>query len=206
MTSRSSAVRMWALEPATYRSPAHIAEFGSAAPRIPFPIYLIEHAEGLVLFDAGLDPDHVGDPAGAYGEMAQRIDMVFDERHLVETHLDAIGRSIEDVTTVVASHLHFDHAGALKRFPKARTILGAGELDYARAPERFRAFDHAELALIEPLRTLRLIHYSAWIARRWADPAFPAAFPWFGSTRYWQDRILELREQTAALEEPPLSV
>jgi Ser/Thr protein kinase RdoA (MazF antagonist) len=71
--------------------------------------------------------------------------------------------------------------------------------------ERFRDFDRAELSLIEPLRTLRLIHYAAWIGRRWEDPAFPAAFPWFGSTRYWQDRILELREQTAALDEPPLS-
>jgi Ser/Thr protein kinase RdoA (MazF antagonist) len=71
--------------------------------------------------------------------------------------------------------------------------------------ERFRDFDRAELSLIEPLRTLRLIHYAAWIGRRWEDPAFPAAFPWFGTTRYWQDRILELREQTAALDEPPLS-
>jgi Ser/Thr protein kinase RdoA (MazF antagonist) len=72
--------------------------------------------------------------------------------------------------------------------------------------ESFRDFDRRELALIEPLRTLRLLHYSAWIARRWHDPAFPAAFPWFGSQRYWQDRILELREQVALMEEPPLAV
>lgn len=65
-------------------------------------------------------------------------------------------------------------------------------------------FDGRELALIEPLRTLRLMHYSAWIARRWSDPAFPVAFPWFGSERYWQDRILELREQLGAMAEPPL--
>jgi Ser/Thr protein kinase RdoA (MazF antagonist) len=65
--------------------------------------------------------------------------------------------------------------------------------------EDFLEFDDRELALIEPLRTLRLIHYSAWIARRWADPAFPAAFPWFNSQRYWQDRILELREQVGLL-------
>jgi Ser/Thr protein kinase RdoA (MazF antagonist) len=70
--------------------------------------------------------------------------------------------------------------------------------------ETFRAFDRRELGLIEPLRTLRLLHYSAWIARRWHDPAFPAAFPWFGDQRYWQDRILELREQVAAMTEPPL--
>jgi Ser/Thr protein kinase RdoA (MazF antagonist) len=70
----------------------------------------------------------------------------------------------------------------------------------------FREFDRRELALVEALRTLRLIHYSAWIARRWDDPAFPAAFPWFGTQRYWQDRILELREQIAAMDEEPLHV
>jgi Ser/Thr protein kinase RdoA (MazF antagonist) len=54
------------------------------------------------------------------------------------------------------------------------------------------------------LRTLRLIHYSAWLARRWDDPAFPAAFPWFGGPRYWEERILELREQIALMDEEPL--
>ena len=70
--------------------------------------------------------------------------------------------------------------------------------------EDFIELDRRELRLVEPLRTLRLVHYSAWIARRWADPAFPAAFPWFGEQRYWQDRILELREQIAAMSEAPL--
>jgi Ser/Thr protein kinase RdoA (MazF antagonist) len=70
----------------------------------------------------------------------------------------------------------------------------------------FREFDPRELVLIEALRTLRLIHYSAWIARRWDDPAFPAAFPWFGTQRYWQDRILEMREQIAAMDEGPLEI
>jgi len=70
--------------------------------------------------------------------------------------------------------------------------------------EDFAEFDDRELALMEPLRTLRLLHYCAWIARRWDDPAFPTAFPWFGTARYWQDRILELREQVAAMQEPPL--
>ena len=68
----------------------------------------------------------------------------------------------------------------------------------------FCDFDTRELALIEPLRTLRLIHYSAWIARRWHDPAFPAAFPWFNTQRYWQDRVLELREQIGMMQEPAL--
>jgi Ser/Thr protein kinase RdoA (MazF antagonist) len=70
--------------------------------------------------------------------------------------------------------------------------------------EDFAELDRRELALVEALRTLRLIHYSAWLARRWDDPAFPAAFPWFNTQRYWQDRILELREQVALMDEPPL--
>jgi Ser/Thr protein kinase RdoA (MazF antagonist) len=70
--------------------------------------------------------------------------------------------------------------------------------------EDFYDFDPRELHLIEALRTLRLIHYAAWIARRWDDPAFLAAFPWFNTQRYWQDRILELREQIALMDEPPL--
>jgi Ser/Thr protein kinase RdoA (MazF antagonist) len=70
--------------------------------------------------------------------------------------------------------------------------------------EDFAGFDDRELALVEALRTLRLLHYSAWLARRWDDPAFPIAFPWFNTARYWQDRILELREQIAALQEPPI--
>ncbi|CAJ0873130.1 Serine/threonine protein kinase RdoA [Ralstonia sp. LMG 32965] len=70
--------------------------------------------------------------------------------------------------------------------------------------EDFCEFDTRELYLVEALRTLRLLHYSAWLARRWNDPAFPAAFPWFNTQRYWQDRVLELREQIALLDEPPL--
>jgi Ser/Thr protein kinase RdoA (MazF antagonist) len=72
--------------------------------------------------------------------------------------------------------------------------------------QEFCDFDPAELHLVEALRTLRLIHYSAWIARRWGDAAFPVAFPWFNTQRYWQDRILELREQIALMDEPPLWV
>lgn len=70
--------------------------------------------------------------------------------------------------------------------------------------EEFREFDARELHLLEAMRTLRLLHYSAWLAQRWEDPAFPAAFPWFNSQRYWQDRILELREQVALMDEEPL--
>ena len=87
-----------------------------------------------------------------------------------------------------------------------RTAMTRQLVDVLAGYEDFYEFDSRELHLVEALRTLRLIHYSAWIARRWGDPAFPAAFPWFGTQRYWQDRILELREQIAAMEEGPLAL
>lgn len=68
----------------------------------------------------------------------------------------------------------------------------------------FRRFDPRELRLVEALRALRILHFSAWLARRWDDPAFPVSFPWFNTPRYWNEHILELREQIAALREPPL--
>ncbi|MBK9571836.1 MAG: serine/threonine protein kinase [Rhodoferax sp.] len=72
--------------------------------------------------------------------------------------------------------------------------------------EQFRDFDRRELALIEPLRTLRLIHYSAWLARRWADPTFPINFPWFGSSDYWKGQVQMLQDQIEAMQEDPLVV
>lgn len=68
----------------------------------------------------------------------------------------------------------------------------------------FCEFDLAELSLLEALRSLRMLHYSAWVARRWNDPAFPLNFPWFNTQQYWQDQILGLREQRALLDELPL--
>lgn len=70
--------------------------------------------------------------------------------------------------------------------------------------EEFCEFQPAELALIESLRTMRMMYYAAWLGRRWSDPAFPRSFPWFNDNRYWSDHILELREQLSALDEPPL--
>ncbi|HCC43605.1 MAG TPA: serine/threonine protein kinase [Gammaproteobacteria bacterium] len=70
----------------------------------------------------------------------------------------------------------------------------------------FRSFNPAELSLIEPLRTLRMMHHAAWLARRWDDPAFPRAFPFFNSQKFWSDHILELREQWAAIEAPSIAL
>ena len=70
----------------------------------------------------------------------------------------------------------------------------------------FFDFDPMELILIEALRALRLLYYSAWLARRWHDPAFPHAFPWFNTPRYWEDQLNTLREQAERLDSPPLSL
>ena len=69
-----------------------------------------------------------------------------------------------------------------------------------------RQFDTRELALIEPLRTLRMLHHSAWLAERWDDPAFPVAFPWFGTPNYWSQQLTQLGEQIEAMAEPPLEL
>ncbi|CCN33420.1 Protein rdoA [Vibrio nigripulchritudo SO65] len=72
--------------------------------------------------------------------------------------------------------------------------------------EEFCNFNHNELKLIEPLRGLRMVHYMAWLTRRWQDPAFPAAFPWFDDPKYWESQVLAFKEQIAALDEPSLTL
>lgn len=71
---------------------------------------------------------------------------------------------------------------------------------------QFNDFDLRQLHLVEPLRTLRMIHHTAWIAKRWNDPAFPLAFPWFSEGRFWENHLSALREQIALMEEPPLEI
>lgn len=72
------------------------------------------------------------------------------------------------------------------------------------AYEEFHTFDNKQLALIEPLRAMRIIHYMAWLANRWQDSAFPRAFPWFSTEKYWEQQILALKEQLSALSEPAI--
>jgi len=79
----------------------------------------------------------------------------------------------------------------------------AGQLeDLLEGYLQFHDFDYREVGLVEALRTLRIIHYAGWLAQRWSDPAFPRAFPWFAEPKYWEDHVLALREQRAALDEP----
>ncbi len=91
-------------------------------------------------------------------------------------------------------------------------MLVAGDADRQRYEwqqliegyEQFMTFDFREVALIEALRTLRMIRHAAWLAARWRDPAFPRAFPWFAERRFWEHHLGDLREQLAAMADPPL--
>jgi Ser/Thr protein kinase RdoA (MazF antagonist) len=112
-----------------------------------------------------------------------------DGPHFVDFDDSRMGPAIQDLWMLLA--------GEREDMSRQFSDLMAGYED-------FHDFDLRELHLVEALRTLRLIHYAAWIARRWDDPAFSVAFPWFNTQRYWQDRILELREQIALMDEPPL--
>ena len=83
----------------------------------------------------------------------------------------------------------------------------AGQMkDVLEGYTQFHHFNRRELNLIEALRTLRMLHHAAWLAKRWQDPAFPIAFPWFGEPRYWEDLILGLREQLGRMQEEPIQI
>jgi Ser/Thr protein kinase RdoA (MazF antagonist) len=110
--------------------------------------------------------------------------------HFVDFDDARMGPAVQDLWMLLS--------GSREERTKQLHAILAGYEDFAELEPR-------ELHLVEALRTLRLIHYSAWIARRWGDPAFPLAFPWFDTPRYWEERILELREQIAAMDEPPLA-
>ncbi|MEE9333858.1 MAG: serine/threonine protein kinase [Granulosicoccaceae bacterium] len=109
--------------------------------------------------------------------------------HLLDFDDAATGPAVQDIWMFISG----DRAYAQAR-------LG----DILDGYYEFREFDEQELSLIEPLRALRIIHYAAWIAKRWEDPAFKIAFPFFADARFWDEHVLSLREQFAALEEKPL--
>jgi Ser/Thr protein kinase RdoA (MazF antagonist) len=180
----------------------------------------------------GIDIDSFGEEPSQYllSHNFLPLDLVEPYRAVVGQALDAVRRCYDHAGDVHAIRLHGDcHAGNILwtdagphfvDFDDSRMgpaiqdlwMLLSGErrdmvrqmTDVLAGYEDFCDFNERELHLVEALRTLRLIHYSAWLARRWDDPAFPVAFPWFNTQRYWQDRILELREQIALMDEPPL--
>jgi Ser/Thr protein kinase RdoA (MazF antagonist) len=111
--------------------------------------------------------------------------------HFVDLDDCVTGPAIQDLWMLIAGN---------------RAEMAAQLADVLEGYEQFLPFNRREVALIEPLRALRMIHYSAWLARRWHDPAFPKAFPWFAEPRYWEEHYRALDEQLAAVLEPPLEL
>lgn len=112
-----------------------------------------------------------------------------DVLHIVDFDDTCTGPAVQDLWMFLSGDRH-------EQTPQLAELL-AGYTE-------FREFDGAELNLIEALRTLRIMHYAAWLARRWQDPAFQVAFPWFGTRRYWDEHVLALKEQVALMDEEPL--
>jgi len=112
-----------------------------------------------------------------------------DRLHIVDLDDARTGPAVQDLWMFLSG-------GREEQTPQLATLL--------EGYQQFRSFDARELHLVEALRTLRIMHYAAWLGRRWEDPAFKRAFPWFDSRRYWDDHVLALREQLALMQEAPL--
>lgn len=172
--------------------------------------YLLEHH----FIDDGLLP--------AYESLSSDLLTLIDQRwqennpSLKLTHGDLHGSNLLWSPSQTVNHPHMvdlDDCALAPRIQDMWMLLN-GERDQMQAQlgalakgyELFLPFPTDQLPLIETLRTMRLMHYSAWLAKRWDDPAFKQAFPWFNTGRYWSEHILTLREQFASMQESPLQL
>ncbi|TQM32558.1 N-acyl homoserine lactonase family protein [Nocardia bhagyanarayanae] len=141
MAATKTIRRVWALDAPQLTVDCGILMLGSGGVQetIPAPTFLIEHDEGLMVFDAGLATTGAGDPAAAYGELASAFHIDFPEAYRLDRQIESIGYATRDVRRVVLSHMHFDHTGGLDLFPHAQGFIGAGELRYAKTPSNLDA-------------------------------------------------------------------
>ncbi len=137
-----------------------------------------------------------GERSGAFEELRLHADfhpgnvlVAAENFHIVDLDDARSGPAVQDLWMFLSGNRD-------EQTPQLTALL--------RGYEEFRNFDARELHLIEALRSLRIMHYAAWLARRWEDPAFKQAFPWFNTRRYWDEHVLTLREQVALMQEPPL--
>ena len=137
-----------------------------------------------------------GDRCGNVRELRLHADfhpgnvlVAYDQFHIVDLDDARGGPAVQDLWMFLSGERN-------EQTPQLAALL--------EGYQEFRHFDARELHLIEALRSLRIMHYAAWLARRWDDPAFKQAFPWFDSRRYWDEHILSLREQVALMQEAPL--
>ena len=137
-----------------------------------------------------------GDRTGAFTTLRLHADfhpgnvlVAGDQFHIVDLDDARTGPAVQDLWMFMSGNRE-------EQIPQLAELL--------EGYQEFRRFDARELHLVEALRSLRILHYAAWLARRWEDPAFKQAFPWFDSPRYWDEHLLSLREQVALMQEPPL--
>jgi Ser/Thr protein kinase RdoA (MazF antagonist) len=173
------------------------------------------HASVALITERFIPDEYRASYTAVTGQLMEAIETTLAETgpiRYIRTHGDCHAGNI----------LWRDNAPHFVDFDDARTAPAVQDLwmmlsgDRARQTAQLEAliegyrefcdFNPAELRLIEALRTLRMLHYSAWLARRWKDPIFPGTFPWFNTVRYWGEQILELREQLSVLVEPPLEL
>jgi Ser/Thr protein kinase RdoA (MazF antagonist) len=173
------------------------------------------HASVALIRERFIPPDYLPSYEAVTDQLLQAIDGIIGESgpiRLIRTHGDCHAGNI----------LWRDDAPHFVDFDDARMAPAVQDLWMMLSGDRqrrtaqleslmegyreFCPFDLRELRLVEPLRALRMLHYSGWIASRWDDPAFPVAFPWFNTVQYWGEQILALREQLAVLEEPSLEL
>jgi len=142
MSTHGHALRLWALDSPTLTVQSETLLYGTSGEiTIPVPSFLIQHPEGLILFDTGLHPDAVEDPEKAYGaELASVLGIGGGPDARLDLQLAALGFTLNDVTHVISSHGHFDHTGGLHLFPEAKHYFGEGELRYASWPDPIQAF------------------------------------------------------------------
>jgi Ser/Thr protein kinase RdoA (MazF antagonist) len=140
--------------------------------------------------------EHCVERAGGFGEFRLHADfhpgnvlVAREHFHIVDLDDARTGPAVQDLWMFLSGDRE-------EQTPQIDALL--------KGYEEFRRFDARELHLIEALRSLRIMHYAAWLARRWNDPAFKQAFPWFNTRRYWDEHVLTLREQVALMQEPPL--
>ncbi len=140
--STSKTIRhLWALDAPTITTDRGVVLLGGGGTPVtlPTPSFLIEHEQGLLLFDSGLASEAAGDPVAAYGPLATMFEMYFPVEYRLDRQIESLGFSLSDVRRIVLSHAHFDHTGGLQHFPHAEGFIGAGELRYAHTADSHTA-------------------------------------------------------------------
>ena len=173
------------------------------------------HASVALIGEKFMIPEYQANYQAITRDLLQAIDDLFAEAgflHLIRTHGDCHAGNI--LWRDGAAHfVDFDDARSAPAIQDIWMMLSGDRprqmaqlAEIVEGYDEFYDFRPRELRLIEALRSLRILHYAAWLASRWDDPSFPHHFPWFNTVRYWGEHILQLREQLAALHEPPLEV